>query len=315
MKSIVVVGSVNADIYMEVDRLPKPGELVEGLGNSGVVLPGGKGANQAVAAAQVAQKGQQVRFVGSFGNDSHATMLKKAMLEKKADLGLSLDAKSPNGQAIIILQKGGQNSIILVHGANYDWPNDLSAALKSELKQASVVVLQREVPNSVNLMVAKCASEAGVKVVMDAGGSSDPVDKNILPFLYMFSPNESELSGATGMPTKTEAEVLKAAAALQKTGVKNVLVTLGVDGSMFVAADGSVTKQVCMLAGPTVVDTTGAGDCFRGAFVTRMSEGALIKDCLQFAAAAACICVTRKGAMPSMPSREEVDALLRSSKL
>jgi len=303
--TLLVVGSVNADIYLEIDRLPKPGELIEGGG--GYVLPGGKGANQAVAAANLTQN--KVAFAGSFGNDSHATMLRRRMEQARVDIDLSLTADCPNGQAVIMLQRGGENSIMLVHAANFAWPTTLPQALVTAVQQAKAVVLQREIPTKTNVEIARFASDAGVPVIMDAGGSSDPVDKALLPYLHLFSPNESELSGATGLPTETEEEIMKAAKKLQDYGVKNVLVTLGGQGSLYLAADGTVTRQACIRA-KEVVDTTGAGDCFRGAFVVRLSEGASVQESLRFAAAAAAICVTRKGAMDGMPSREEVDRSL-----
>lgn len=306
---LLVVGSVNADIYIEVDRLPIPGELVTGNEGSGLVLPGGKGANQAVAAARLSAEGVKVSFCGSFGSDTHATMLKETMTGYGCDLTLSTSSSKPSGQAFIILQKGGENSIILCEAANGDWPSALSPAVIERISTSRGVMLQREIPDYVNCAVAACAASKGVPVFMDVGGSDKKMDRAILPHLHLLAPNETELAHVTGLPTRTEEEIIAAAKALQATGVKNVLVTIGKQGSLFLSDKGHLTRQEILRA-DKVVDTTGAGDCFRAAFVTRFLESGIVGESLHFAAAASSLCVGRKGAMSGMPSRAEVVKLV-----
>lgn len=308
-QQILVVGSVNADIYINVERLPRVGETMKGEKGSGLVLPGGKGANQAVAASKLGGQTQTTSFVGVFGGDSHAGMLRQTLNNYGVNTKLCLETTEPSGQAYIILQGGGDNSIVLVNGANHEWPNALPPSLTQAIKASSAVMLQREIPPRVNLMVAQCAKQHGVAVIMDAGGAGDQIDPRLLECLFILAPNEIELSDATGMPTKTREEIITAARALQGKGVQNVLVTLGGDGSIFLDPNGNLTEQSIFKA-EKVVDTTGAGDCFRGAFTAKFLEQGKVDEALRFAAKAAAICVSRKGAMTGVPTRSEVDRAL-----
>lgn len=312
MPHLVVVGSVNADIYVEIKKLPLPGETLEGEG--GFVLPGGKGANQAVAAARMGSK-TKVFFGGSFGNDSHAEMLKTELKGYKVDISVSTTASVPSGQAFILLQQGGQNSIVIIGGANQSWSKDLQDSLLQSIRSSSGVLLQREIPDSVNEQVAKLAKKAGIPVFMDVGGADTPLSPSIFPHLYLITPNETELARITGLPTETNAQITTAVKKLQSQGVSNVLVTLGIRGSVFFSQDGKVYEQPSFKV-TNVVDTTGAGDCYRAAFAVYLTEKGYshVTEAMGFAAAAASLCVQKKGAMPSMPSRDEVEACLSKLK-
>eukprot|EP00245_Coleochaete_scutata_P005965 TRINITY_DN2001_c0_g2_i1.p1 TRINITY_DN2001_c0_g2~~TRINITY_DN2001_c0_g2_i1.p1 ORF type:complete len:360 (-),score=58.50 TRINITY_DN2001_c0_g2_i1:517-1506(-) len=307
---LVVVGSANADLYMEVDRLPKLGETVSA--RTGQTLPGGKGANQAACAARL---GYPTYFVGQVGKDGQATLLREAL----AGCGVRLDhlgtVAGPTGQAVVMLQPGGGNSIIVLGGANVAWPRReggilrMSDGVHALIKHASAVLLQREVPDYLNIEAAKAARSANVPVLLDVGGIQAPLGADLLKYITIISPNETELARLTSMPTDTMEEVLAAAAKVQEMGVQQVLVKLGEKGSVFVSASDPPIHQEAVLA-PVCVDTTGAGDTFMAAFAVALGECKSRPDALRFAATAASLSVRSKGAIPSMPDRASVMRLL-----
>ena len=332
---LVVVGSVNADLVVE-SRLPQPGETVAATGG-GVTLPGGKGANQAAAAALC---GYPTCFVGQTGRDAPAGVLRSALSQCGVDLTHCTSVDSPTGQAIIVLQPDGENSIIIVGGANTAWSAPGEEALR-QVAASGMLLLQREVPESVSLVAARAARAAGVPVILDAGGNEDPICEELLGLVTVLSPNETELSRLTGLPTDTEAHILAAASALQQRGVDTVLVKLGSQGSLLVPPHGgapvrqpafkadkvrahggllwvlccpcmshSLTSIPCSRPFLQVVDTTGAGDCFTASFAVALLQGRSHGEAMRFASAAACLCVQRMGAMPSLPRRQEVDEFL-----
>jgi ribokinase len=172
-KVITVVGSVNADVIVEITRFPKPGETMSARkDNTGYVLPGGKGANQAVAAKRLGGDAVHVNFIGVFGNDGNAGMLRKVLEGERVDISQSLSADVPNGQALIFLDKDGENSIILIGGSNLAWPaGPVPQAIVDVVKGSDVVLLQREIPDRINVEVAAVAAAAGCVVVSDVGGA------------------------------------------------------------------------------------------------------------------------------------------------
>eukprot|EP00878_Enallax_costatus_P007124 GHUV01007467.1.p1 GENE.GHUV01007467.1~~GHUV01007467.1.p1 ORF type:complete len:382 (+),score=99.86 GHUV01007467.1:2601-3746(+) len=331
-KPLVVVGSVNADLVLRVDRLPQPGETIAAKDMQ--FFPGGKGANQAVAAAKL---GYPTFFIGNVGNDSYAQPLAEALESAGVTTVLQV-VPGPTGSATILLQKNGENSIVIVGGANQQQFGLSSPATKELIANAGAVLLQREIPEVANLQAATIASSADAPVFLDTGGAGDPLSPELLQRITLISPNETELQRlSVGMPTGSEQELLAAAAALQHAAQQakqgrlkrqpgatdtisvaglHVLLKLGTAGSMYVPAgadDGTmadgVVKQAAVPA-TKLVDTTGAGDCFTAAYAVGVLEGMSTADAMRFAAAAASICVSRPGAQPSMPNREEVDQLL-----
>jgi ribokinase len=312
-RPIVVVGSINADIYLEVHRLPAPGETIATT-VSPVILPGGKGANQAAAAARLASTGCAF-MVGQVGaSDAHGTEM--LACANACGVDTSLVARHPTaatGQAYILLQQSGENSIIIVGGANVDWPADapLRADALEAISQASCLLLQREVPENVNVAAARAARAARVPVVLDVGGAEDELSAELLALCTCVSPNETELARLTALPTETDEQVFAAARTLVDAGVAEVVVKLGARGCVRVA--GALSEPpIWQPAFPVacVVDTTGAGDCFTGAYAVACADGAAPAAALRFATAAASLSVQHKGAMPSMPTRAAVEALL-----
>jgi ribokinase len=303
-----------------------------------VTLPGGKGANQAATAALL---GYPTYFVGQTGRDAPAGVLRTALTHCGVDLTHCASVDAPTGQAIIVLQPDGENSIIIVGGANTQWTAPGDEALR-QVAASGMLLLQREVPESVSLAAARAASSAGVPVILDAGGNEEPICEELLRLVTVLSPNETELSRLTGLPTDTEANILAAASALQQRGVDTVLVKLGAQGSLlvpphngapvrqpafkadkvrvYVVPGGAACAAACthpllsnhglILPLHQVVDTTGAGDCFTASFAVALLQGRSHGEALRFASAAACLCVQRMGAMPSLPRRQEVDDFL-----
>lgn len=272
-------------------------------------MPGGKGANQAAGASTL---GANSVFSVQTGDDSAADYLAEALESRKVDLSLMGRTEGiPTGKAFIFLEPNGSNSIVIIQGANVlGWGDSLPSATKDAISSASVLMLQREIPDDVNLEAATVAHAAGVPVVLDVGGKDDPIDERICPLLDIAWPNETELANITGMPTDSEEEIAAAVKALQATGVSEVLVTLGEKGSRFFKGDGSLISQGRLAIDPaSVIDTTGAGDCFRAAFsVAYFCEKRDVQASLGFASAASALLIQRKGAMET-PSKEEALAL------
>ncbi|XP_024967084.1 uncharacterized protein LOC112506963 [Cynara cardunculus var. scolymus] len=305
---LVVVGSANADIYVEIDRLPKEGETISA--KTGQTLAGGKGANQAVCGGMLSYP---TYFVGQVGKDAHGKLIMEA-LEGGGVLidQLNTVAEVPTGHAVVMLQSDGQNSIIIVGGANMcGWPQNLANDDLEIVKNAGIVLLQREIPDSINIQVAKAARSAGVPVILDAGGMDSPIPDELLKHVDILSPNESELARLTGMQTESFKQISLAVAKCHKLGVKEVLVKLGARGSVLFTEGNEPIRQ-SIIEAEKVLDTTGAGDTFTAAYAVALVEGKSKVECLRFAAAAASLCVQVKGAIPSMPRRNAVLDLLQS---
>ncbi|XP_043702448.1 ribokinase [Telopea speciosissima] len=305
---LVVVGSANADIYVEIDRLPEEGETI--AAKTGQTLAGGKGANQAVCGGKLSYP---TYFIGQIGEDANGRLITEALEGGGVHLDhLTTVSAAPTGHAVVMLQPDGQNSIIIVGGANMScWPDKLSDEDLQAVRNAGVVLLQREIPDSVNIQVAKVARDVGVPVILDVGGMEGPIPGELLNFVDILSPNETELARLTGMQTDSFEQINHAVAKCQEMGVKQVLVKLGEKGSaLFVEGEEPIRQP--MISASRVLDTTGAGDTFTAAFAVAFVEGRSKKECMRFAAAAASLCVQVKGAIPSMPSRKVVLELLQS---
>eukprot|EP00439_Symbiodinium_sp_Y106_P038610 s1054_g4.t1 len=303
---IVVAGSLNVDITMEVPRLPRQDETI--MASSPVMRTalGGKGANQAVAAARL---GAGVSFVGRFGSDAHASWLAQVLRSNGVDISGSSHSQLGSGQGIVMLDSSGSASSVVVGGSNTDWPA-LSQSERSRLLQgAAAVLLQREIPEEVNIAFAQAAKAAGARVFLDAGGQDAPISDSLLRLVDVFCPNESELQRLTGLSTSTRAEVVTAAKALRARGAAAVLVTLGARGALLVAEGQELDTPALAVPGGRVVDATAAGDAFRAAMAVALAEGQGWSDALRLAAAAGAIAVATAGAEPSLPNRSACDAL------
>lgn len=304
---IVVVGSINLDLVVRCAALPRPGQTVTGddLAEHG----GGKGANQAVAAARL---GAHVTLIGRVGGDGAGRRLRDGLAREGVNVPDDLvSAETTSGTAIIAVERGGENHILLVPGANaLLTPADVERHADA-IRSARVLLLQLEIPTGTVIAAARLAHAAGVKMLLDPA----PAPQRLDPALYhvdLLSPNRSEAEALVGRALPTLDDVAAAAHELAGRGAGAVVITLGADGALL-CVDGA-TRHL-----PTfpvdAVDATAAGDAFKAALALRWAEGATLEDAVRFALAAGALAASRPGAQPSLPRRHEVDALLTSQQM
>lgn len=304
MKNIVVVGSINLDLVAQVARMPQEGETM--LGEEFATYPGGKGANQAVAAARL---GAKTVMVGRLGDDLFATQLQAALESAGVDASAVKRIPGPSGSAVILVTKAGGNSIVVIPGANAELqPEDLEQH-RALFAEAGVILAQLEVPLETVERLAQIAGELNVPLVLDPA-PAQALSAETLKHTTWLTPNETEtqilLSGLDGNEEGLgQAEA--AAERLLATGVRNVILKMGERGVYLAGAD----VESCYVQPYRVqaVDTTAAGDAFNGGFAYALTQGMAPREAAQFACAVAAVSVTRHGAQPSMPTLEEVNLL------
>jgi ribokinase len=304
-KWITVLGSFVADLAFRTPRIPAWGETV--LGSAFVLGPGGKGSNQAVAASRA---GAKVSFISKLARDAFGDLARGVYQREGIDATYVFDSPDipTGGAAIIIDQKRGENAIIVVPGACYEIsPAEIDGA-RSRIAESAIFLTQLElrIPSVVHGL--KAARELGVPTILNPAPAV-PLPEEIFPLCDFLTPNESEAATLTGLRVTNLAEAHHAADALLARGARNVVVTLGAEGAL-VKSPGFGEHVPAVDAGP-VVETTGAGDAFSGGFAVALSEGKDIVAATRFACAAAGISVTRSGTAPSMPTRLEIDELMR----
>lgn len=302
---ILVIGSSNTDMVVQTSKLPAPGETV--LGGTFLMNPGGKGANQAVAAARLGGGGiHPVTFVAKVGDDVFGQQAVDGF--RREGIGTThvlTDPQHPSGVALINVDAQGENCITVAPGANaHLQPTDVDAALQAASPDA-LVLLQLEIPLPTVEHAVQRAAWRGLRVILNpAPAQALPVD--LFPNLYLITPNETEAETLTGIRVTDETTAEQAALKLQEMGVANVIITLGAKGAYLHTAAGATLIPTPPV---TPVDTTAAGDCFNGALAVGLSEGRSLPDAVSFACRAASISVTRMGAQASMPTRREVNGL------
>lgn len=301
--SVVVVGSSNTDMIIRVDRVPRPGETL--LGGEFSTAPGGKGANQAVAAARA---GGRVAFVARLGRDAFGDAALAGLRKEGMDLSRVVrDAAHPSGVALIFVGADGENSIGVAGGANQRLsPGDIAAA-GHLISRARVVLLQLETPLGTVEAAARRARKAGVEVILNPAPAR-PLSDALLRNVSLLTPNETEASILSGTAVVDAPSAADAARILLKRGVRAVIVTLGAKGALVATGDGTELVPGFRVK---AVDSTAAGDVFNGALAVRLAEGRPLLEAVRFAQAAAAISVTRGGAQPSIPTRTEIRAMLR----
>ncbi|GAB2731549.1 ribokinase [Kitasatospora kifunensis] len=294
---VVVVGSVNLDQVIEVAALPVPGETVQG--GPIIRLGGGKGANQAVAAARL---GCSVALVGAVGTDADSAQLRAELVAESVDVSRLAAVEGPPGHAVVLVDRQAENVVVVSPGANARLDSDTVQAAGDLIAAASVVVAQLEVPLPAVLAAARLASAT---FVLNPAPAPAELPDELWPLVDVLVPNRTELARLCGVPDsglRAPGEVARLAAGLP---CERVVVTLGADGAL--VRDGARTE---LIAAPTVraVDTTGAGDTFCGALAVALAEGRNLADAARFAVRAAALSVEQTGARTAMPTRARLAA-------
>jgi ribokinase len=304
MPYVVVVGSLNMDLVVRVPRMPAPGETI--FGSDFQTFPGGKGANQAVAAARL---GAQVTMIGRVGADAFGERLLANLKTEDVDVThVQSDQEAATGIAMITVDESGQNSIIVASGANMQLtPQDVATAWRS-IEQVDVVVMPLEVSLPCIEQAARLAGASGARVVLNPAPAQHLSD-DLLRRVDLLAPNESETALLTQMAVNTIEQAEQAARALQAKGVGAVVLTLGSRGALLL--DGESPGRHLPAHTVEVLDTTAAGDAFVAALAVGLAEGASLDKAARLANAAGALAVTRMGAQPAMPTRTEVDQLLQ----
>ena len=298
-KKIVVIGSSNVDLIMKMDHLPQKGETVTDAVFMQVY--GGKGANQAVAAARA---GGNVAFISCVGEDAYTPQMVKNYQKDKIDTRYVFHEKNmASGHALIMIDNKGENIISVAPGANDLLLPDKIEKADSVFKDAVMIIMQFEIPEKSIKYVIDLANRKNIPVMWNVA----PVrtfDFSYLPKVDILVLNELEACFLAGIPVETEIEAEKAALILVNKGVKKVIITLGSEGALVLTAKEKINVPSYKVE---TVDTTAAGDTFCGALAVALVEDMQLKESLQFASAAAAISVTRMGAQPSAPTRKEID--------
>lgn len=297
MNRIVVIGSLNIDLVVNVEDFPKPGETLTSL--SYKEIPGGKGANQAVAAAKL---NANVAIIGKVGTDGHGDVLLDNLKEHGVDTSY-IKREDTTGKAFINVDADGENHIVLVPGANYKVTKQDIDDNMALIEESDMLILQMEIP----LPVIEYALEVGKKLdkkMIFNPAPAQKIDRNLLKNVHTLIPNESELEILTGLPVESKEQIEKAAQSLIELGMNQVIVTIGSQGSLIVTKD-EVTHVPALKV--ETKDTTAAGDSFVGAYSTKLIEGYSAKEAAEFASKVAALTVTKEGAQSSLPTLEEVE--------
>lgn len=300
--AITVVGSLNVDYVVRVPRFPQPGETLTGTRFD--TFAGGKGANQACAAARL---GAEVRLVGCVGADAQGDWILGQLRAAGVDVsGVNHESSTTTGVAVIAVAESGQNHIVIVPGANGSVDGHWLERQRQAIESARCVLLQLEIPDETVTEAARMAKRAGAVVVLDPAPAR-PVSAELLSLCDYVTPNETELSSLAGEPpaaSLTRADVRRLAGIVRARAAR-VLVKLGSAGALLMGPEG---EQAWDAPAVDAVDTTAAGDCFNAAFAVALSEGRPVVEAGRFAATAASLSVTRRGAQPAMPTRADVEA-------
>ncbi|WP_372931883.1 ribokinase [Mariniphaga sediminis] len=305
MDKILVIGSSNADLIATMEQFPVAGETIEGVSFQQAM--GGKGANQALAAHRA---GGDVTFITSLGNDVNGQNAFQYYKNEGLDVSLSLlTDNEPTGTAMIWVDKKGENSIVIIPGANKELTPEYIIAVEEKIANADFIVLQMEIPYETVKTICEIAVKKGKKILLNVAPACH-LDDDILKAVHVLVVNETEaeiISGEKMEELGEEAIVNK----LLIMGVQNVVLTLGKEGSLFKNKEEQLKIPAFKV---DTIDSTAAGDTICGAMVAELSKGHRMKEALEFATAAAAICVTRMGAQPSIPSEKEVRKFLNHRK-
>ncbi len=302
LPKITVVGSLNMDLIVRTPRIPSPGETIIGSGFH--TAPGGKGANQAVAAARL---GARVSMVGRVGKDEFAaTLLENLTLANVNTQFIIQDPEAPTGVALIEVDDSGENSIVVASGANMRVTSlDVDAAQEA-ISAADLLLLQLGIPLKTVLQAAVLAKRKNVTVILNPAPARK-LTSELLNLVDILIPNETETAMLTGLPVGSQSEIRAAASSLLTSGVKTVILTLGENGALL-TQEGKSDIFPAFQVSP--VDTTAAGDAFVGGFAVALAEGKSMTEAIRWGNAAGALATTRLGAQPSLPMRQDVEIML-----
>ena len=300
-KNIIIIGSSNTDMVIKTTVLPKPGETV--TGGEFLLAAGGKGANQAVAAARL---GAAVTFVAKVGNDSFGSQAIDGYKKEGIDTSyIGREKDHATGVALILVDQKGENMISVSAGANFQWNDADLARIRTIIEQAGIVVMQLEIPLHVVEYVAQIASDAGVPVLLDPAPAVK-LPAELLRNITYLKPNEHEAGIVSGIKVVDENTATQAAQHLLELGVrKAAVITLGAKGALVLERNG--TPQFVPATKVQVADSTAAGDAFTGTLAWKLNEGVALLEAVKIASRVAALSVTRLGAQPSLPTRKELD--------
>ena len=305
-KKILVVGSSNTDMVVKAATLPRPGETV--TGGEFLLAAGGKGANQAVAAARL---GAPVTFIAKVGADLFGKQAIAGYNKEGIDTSLiKCEEDCATGVALILVDQKGENLISVASGANFQWCDADFSRIHSTVEQAGIVVVQLEIPLDVVVRVAQIAADAGVPVLLDPAPAARLPDELLRNVSYI-KPNEHEAEIVSGIKVVDEDSAVRASQRLLELGVKEAaIITLGEKGALVCSQDG--TTQIVKAPKIQATDTTAAGDAFTGAMAWQLNQGIALFETVRMANHVAALSATRMGAQPSLPMRKELDAFLQS---
>lgn len=299
-KGILVIGSLNMDLSIDLAKMPVTGETI--LGRGIAYKAGGKGANQACAAGKL---GGRVRMLGCVGQDEFGQKLVKSLSESGVETDYIKESRDlPTGTAVIYVDDNGDNSIVVIPGANMACDMEYLKEQDEQFHWCDYVVLQMEIPYEAVWYSVKRAKELGKTVILNPAPAPDEIPEEILSLVDYLTPNETEIIALNG---KSKDDIREGAEKLLGRGVSNVIATLGDRGALLVNQYGETFYPARKVAS---VDTTAAGDCFNGAMVAALAEGQSEAEAILFANIASSIAVTRKGAQESLPIREEVAVIM-----
>ena len=306
MRKISVIGSLNMDLIFQTERVPLAGETI--AGNRFKLVPGGKGANQAVAAARA---GIKTQMYGCVGSDSFGASLLSSLKEAGVDTSnIDTSDKSSTGVAAILLENSGENRIIIIPGCNDLVDKDYVNNHWQEIAMSDLIVLQHEIPMGTTQHIIEAAYEASIPVLLNPAPFY-PIPDEVLRKVNYLVLNETELQGLIGNNNCSVEDLIKASKALLEKGVKKLIITLGKEGSVFLS-NNIVIRQPAFSV--KAIDTTAAGDTFVGYLATAIINGQDAKEALEIASAAAAIAVTKIGAQSSIPAIDETLDLVRKSR-
>ena len=297
MKNICVIGSLNMDLVVNVDTMPKPGQTI--IGSNFKEVPGGKGANQAVAMARL---NGNVSMIGKVGGDGFGQTLINSLKNDKVDTTYIQTSKGATGVALITVDKNAQNSIVVSPGANFEVKEDDIDNNIEAIKNSDIVVLQLETPlNTIKYALNK-AKELNKYTILNPAPAVK-LDDEIIKNVDLLTPNETELEIISGVSIETEEDIQKAAQIMIEKGVKELIVTLGSKGSLYINKEKSMFKKAYKVE---AVDTTAAGDSYTGALAVALSQDKNIEDAMDFASKVGALSVLKEGAQSSLPTLEDV---------